>query len=60
MPYTVSEAAWYAVTDVLFATRPGTIQTCAFICSTRGDGCFYYTTEKCKEKPMIWDEIKED
>lgn len=25
-----------------------------------GDGCFYFTTEKCKEKPMIWDEIKED
>ena len=39
MPVTVSEAAWYAVTD-----------------GTRAD----YTTEKCKEKPMIWDEIKED
>ena len=25
-----------------------------------GDGCLYYTNEKCKEKTMIWDEIKED
>lgn len=25
-----------------------------------GDGCFYFTTEKCKEKPFDWAEIKED
>ncbi len=35
MPVTVSGMVLFAVTDVLFATRPGTIQTCAFICSTR-------------------------
>ena len=60
MPVTVSEAAWYAVTD-------GSANMCFYLMDTGnqrdcepGDGCLYYTTEKCKEKPMIWDEIKED
>ena len=35
MPVTVSEAAWYAVTDGTRAVQVTEARTCAFICSTR-------------------------
>ena len=35
MPVTVSEAAWYAVTDGTRAVQVTEARTCAFICWTR-------------------------
>ena len=68
MPVTVSVAAWYAVTDGTRAVQVTEARTYAFICSTRATNVtasretdvFITPPKKCKEKPMIWDEIKED